>query len=448
MDKIFSIVSAAQQQAPAFAQQDDNNPYILPSFADNYEAWAYPDTQQTIFEDWIATATPPSTAIASPNLGQNAALFAASVSQMVFPSISATSSITPSLSPPSSDMSASNSPLLASDIALSFASSLPLQSTVAATPLSASPQQQHRMFTNGLTVADYAAALFPDIAASLSSALTSPAITADAGALPRRASSSVSLQLPCVAAESAVGWSADISSLFETSPHAATTSVTPTTQQQQALVPDMSATASALTVKRARGSSSNKSRLVKPRAKAVKPRLSEPAHEVDSTDVSIEEQRKRRDTEFLASLPPQLALKRRRTSNSKQKEKILAELLETSTSDASSKHVDSDEASCDDAVVISPVDAVDEHDADAVEPADQAALKRKKNTDAARRSRMRKILRIETLEGRVSDLETENSRLSQMVADLEADRAAMAQRMEEYENRFSCAPPAQPSFVL
>ncbi|KAJ2793891.1 hypothetical protein H4R21_005717, partial [Coemansia helicoidea] len=60
------------------------------------------------------------------------------------------------------------------------------------------------------------------------------------------------------------------------------------------------------------------------------------------------------------------------------------------------------------------------------EPADAAALKRKKNTDAARRSRMRKILRIETLESRVSELEGENTRLSQLVAQLEAEKAAMA----------------------
>ncbi|KAJ2340051.1 hypothetical protein GGF43_006498, partial [Coemansia sp. RSA 2618] len=138
-----------------------------------------------------------------------------------------------------------------------------------------------------------------------------------------------------------------------------------------------------------------------------------------------EEQRKRRDCEFLESLPPQLKLKRRRTSNTKAKEKILAELLQPASPAA--------------AVVATPMKSAaakktakpaldeDEHEQTGDdEGLDAAALKRKKNTDAARRSRMRKILRIETLEGRVSDLETENAQLMQRIAQLEAEKATRA----------------------
>ncbi|KAJ2708882.1 hypothetical protein H4R19_004528 [Coemansia spiralis] len=139
-----------------------------------------------------------------------------------------------------------------------------------------------------------------------------------------------------------------------------------------------------------------------------------------------EEQRKRRDREFLASLPPQLALKRRRTSNNKQKDKILAELLQP----ADACPIDVPQPATPPA---QPAAADDSEASGSPGPdgelGDAAALKRKKNTDAARRSRMRKILRIETLESRVSELEGENTRLAQLVAQLEAEKAAMARGM-------------------
>ncbi|KAJ1797153.1 hypothetical protein LPJ59_003314 [Coemansia sp. RSA 2399] len=281
-----------------------------------------------------------------------------------------------------------------------------------------SPQQQSFMLSGGLTVADYAAALFPEIAVSLSSVLTSPA--PEPAMTPRRSASLESLQLP---------FSTDISSLFSSAP---SPSELETFEQDKPAVAPKGRVIKTATKPKA-----------KPRVRAA-PKVSNPSSTeaadagADIDGLSAEEQRKRRDTEFLASLPQQLALKRRRTSNTKQKERILAELMgEGPGSELQSPEPDVD--LCDD--MIADADA-DEQSLDAV-----AALKRKKNTDAARRSRMRKILRIETLETRVSELETENSNLSQLVADMEAERAVMAQRMEEYERHLGAQAGTKPSFM-
>ncbi|KAJ1933201.1 hypothetical protein EC988_009199, partial [Linderina pennispora] len=72
MDKLFAIVNNASAQAAPVVQHDDNNPYIMPSFADNYEAWAYPEHQQAVFDDWISTATPPPTVATSPAMPNQA----------------------------------------------------------------------------------------------------------------------------------------------------------------------------------------------------------------------------------------------------------------------------------------------------------------------------------------------------------------------------------------
>ncbi|KAJ1656207.1 hypothetical protein IWQ61_004182 [Dispira simplex] len=109
--------------------------------------------------------------------------------------------------------------------------------------------------------------------------------------------------------------------------------------------------------------------------------------------VKYEETIRKRQSDFLSSLPPEIALKRRRTSSSKRKAK-LAESL---------------------AAPVETKPAVD----------DPVALKRQKNTDAARRSRMRKMLRIDTLESRVVELETENNSLLTKVAVLEAEKASV-----------------------
>ncbi|KAJ2786396.1 hypothetical protein GGI15_001568 [Coemansia interrupta] len=396
MDKLFSIVNSTAQSVPPFAHHDDRNPYIMPSFADNFEAWAYPESQQAVFEDWIATtATPPSTANASPSMTQNMMLAAATAAGVhAFPISPLTMS--PTLSPPSSNLSTTSSPLISNDISFSLASTLQ-NAVVAPAP---TPASESRMSSGSFSVADYAAVLFPDIAASLSGALMpqTPAIVPElcnSSTDLKRAFSDVSIHHPTVAspaAESTSGWPAELAGLFE----AATATST---------------AAAATTV-------------------------------AAPVDAEAEELRKRRDTEFLASLPPQLALKRRRTSNTKQKEKILAEIMSEAGAPPTKKAATTAAKKAvaaplpvavpAPAAVVHADAAADEEHADD-EPVDAAALKRRKNTDAARRSRMRKILRIETLEGRVSELETENNKLSQMVAALEAEKAAMAQRMAQME---------------
>ncbi|KAI8638157.1 hypothetical protein BD408DRAFT_423421, partial [Parasitella parasitica] len=56
---------------------------------------------------------------------------------------------------------------------------------------------------------------------------------------------------------------------------------------------------------------------------------------------------------------------------------------------------------------------------------DEAAQKRQKNTDAARRSRLKKIVKMETLEKQVTELESDNSRLTTRVAVLESEKSAL-----------------------
>ena len=57
------------------------------------------------------------------------------------------------------------------------------------------------------------------------------------------------------------------------------------------------------------------------------------------------------------------------------------------------------------------------------QPQDLVALKRQRNTDAARRSRQRKALKMDSLEKRVMDLEAENERLRLRAAVAESERA-------------------------
>ncbi|KAK9719860.1 hypothetical protein K7432_004518 [Basidiobolus ranarum] len=66
---------------------------------------------------------------------------------------------------------------------------------------------------------------------------------------------------------------------------------------------------------------------------------------------------------------------------------------------------------------------------------DPVALKRKKNTDAARRSRMRKVQKMETLEQRVSDLESDNSKLQMKLAVLESEKTNAQSKEVEYSLR-------------
>lgn len=57
------------------------------------------------------------------------------------------------------------------------------------------------------------------------------------------------------------------------------------------------------------------------------------------------------------------------------------------------------------------------------DPQDLVVLKRQRNTDAARRSRLRKAQKMDALEKRVLDLEAENERLRLRAAVAESDRA-------------------------
>ncbi|KAJ2847609.1 hypothetical protein IWW36_003773 [Coemansia brasiliensis] len=353
MEEYLSMINAATPQSQLFSKGRENE-CILSSFADNYEAWAYPDTQQQVFfDEWISAAPPP-TALTSPSLATQSALLDSSA-------------LSPALSSPSLISSSQSSPTL------NLASSL--QSTQSA---SAAPVQPP------LSVADYAAALFPDLAASLSGALALP-MESPAGFAK---SASVMAPQPFAQANASPAalssWATDLASMLE-----AQTPVSPAESQSETASP-------------------------------------EPMQSlVHVTSGETDEQRKRRDCEFLESLPPQLRLKRRRTSNTKQKEKILAELLQPAAPAATVASAPMKKTTA----VRKPKSAAESSEEADGEVLDAAALKRKKNTDAARRSRMRKILRIETLEGRVSELESENAQLAQRIAQLEAEKAAMAQRM-------------------
>ncbi|KAI7872526.1 hypothetical protein BDF14DRAFT_1877733 [Spinellus fusiger] len=66
---------------------------------------------------------------------------------------------------------------------------------------------------------------------------------------------------------------------------------------------------------------------------------------------------------------------------------------------------------------------------------DEDTLKRRKNASAARRSRMRRLLKIEHLEDRVNQLLTENSKLVLNNALLESEKKSMHAKESEYKKR-------------
>ncbi|CDS04710.1 hypothetical protein LRAMOSA07241 [Lichtheimia ramosa] len=72
---------------------------------------------------------------------------------------------------------------------------------------------------------------------------------------------------------------------------------------------------------------------------------------------------------------------------------------------------------------------------DSSSPMDEAAIKRQKNTDAARRSRLRKVLKMEALEKRVADLEKANTTLLLRAAVLESEKSALLTKEASYEQR-------------
>lgn len=69
------------------------------------------------------------------------------------------------------------------------------------------------------------------------------------------------------------------------------------------------------------------------------------------------------------------------------------------------------------------------------EGVDEAALKRQKNTDAARRSRQRKVQKMESLESRVAELEKNNANLQMRVAVLDSEKTNLKAKESSYESR-------------
>ncbi|KAI8143811.1 hypothetical protein BJV82DRAFT_609533 [Fennellomyces sp. T-0311] len=70
-----------------------------------------------------------------------------------------------------------------------------------------------------------------------------------------------------------------------------------------------------------------------------------------------------------------------------------------------------------------------------VSPTDEAAIKRQKNTDAARRSRLRKVMKMEGLEKRVAELEKTNTTLLLRAAVLESEKTSLLAKEASYEQR-------------
>ncbi|KAI9300361.1 hypothetical protein BJ944DRAFT_170950 [Cunninghamella echinulata] len=66
---------------------------------------------------------------------------------------------------------------------------------------------------------------------------------------------------------------------------------------------------------------------------------------------------------------------------------------------------------------------------------DDIALKRQKNTDAARRSRLKKLMKMESLEKRVVELETDNSKLTTRIAVLESEKSGLESKDKNLEER-------------
>ncbi|RUS26526.1 hypothetical protein BC938DRAFT_470650 [Jimgerdemannia flammicorona] len=76
----------------------------------------------------------------------------------------------------------------------------------------------------------------------------------------------------------------------------------------------------------------------------------------------------------------------------------------------------------------------------APEPEDAShAEKRLKNTDAARRSRLKKFLKIASLQKKVQELQSQNAQLSLRVAVLESDKAGWEVKESEYQKRLKQA---------
>ncbi|CAG8688421.1 16668_t:CDS:1 [Cetraspora pellucida] len=66
---------------------------------------------------------------------------------------------------------------------------------------------------------------------------------------------------------------------------------------------------------------------------------------------------------------------------------------------------------------------------------EELAIKRAKNTDAARKSRLRKVLKMESLEKQVNELKIENKKFQTRVAVLESEKKGLKEKNIEKDNR-------------
>ncbi|OAQ32949.1 hypothetical protein K457DRAFT_278225 [Linnemannia elongata AG-77] len=71
------------------------------------------------------------------------------------------------------------------------------------------------------------------------------------------------------------------------------------------------------------------------------------------------------------------------------------------------------------------------------EESEEVVAKRAKNTDAARRSRLKKLVKLEGLEAKVSELEADKTRLTMRVAVLETEKTAHLVREAEQNARIA-----------
>lgn len=77
----------------------------------------------------------------------------------------------------------------------------------------------------------------------------------------------------------------------------------------------------------------------------------------------------------------------------------------------------------------------DDDESSSASPADEAALKRQKNTDAARRSRLKKVMKMDALEKRVHELERMNAQLLLRVAVLDSEKMHLQTKEASHEAR-------------
>lgn len=87
--------------------------------------------------------------------------------------------------------------------------------------------------------------------------------------------------------------------------------------------------------------------------------------------------------------------------------------------------------------LLSSVNVNNKRAASPTDESDEVIAKRAKNTDAARRSRLKKIVKLEGLEAKVSELEADKTRLTMRVAVLETEKTSHLVREAEQNARIA-----------